>query len=436
MYNIHSHYNNIFNYVKNKIKNPKLGYFFPFGSSQVENLEFIGSSESEIFLLCHDQEPLVLSFNRETLEKYKKITQHEIYQPVFNEITYYSKTFNQIISYRVNSFANYTIRSFENYGVNSFVKTVPTILLNTEKDSNQKDKILKEFDFVDCYYFYHALAAADWYRGYQYCFEITPIRSRKIIKKFITFNRITGSSRIYRAFFVAKLFEKNLLDCGHISFSKNCPVHGDITNQDNTLNEYSIDKKFYNKMMAYVLLLPELRIDGQRNEPILNSSFIINAIHESLESFVHVVTETCFWEEKKHLTEKIFKPIVLKQPFILLGCANNLAYLKEYGFKTFDRWWDESYDQCQDPIKRIDMVIQILEKLCKLSNNKLQEMLIEMEEILEYNYSLFYSQKFIDGIWNELKTNLNTAIAQVSHQTVQGTSIQNHLYTAENKSLA
>ena len=36
-----------------------------------------------------------------------------------------------------------------------------------------------------------------------------------------------------------------------------------------------------------------------------------------------------------HLTEKIFKPIVNKQPFMLLAAPDNLAYLKSYGFKTY-----------------------------------------------------------------------------------------------------
>jgi hypothetical protein len=179
----------------------------------------------------------------------------------------------------------------------------------------------------------------------------------------------------------------------------------------------------------------DLRIDTDINLPIANDSFTIGPIPQSIESFLHVVTETCFWEEKQHLTEKIFKPIVLKQPFVLLGCANNLSYLKEYGFKTFDRWWDESYDKCLDPIERINMVIQIIEDICKLTNHELENLLIEMEEVLEYNYNRFYSKEFIQDIWNELETNLQFAISQSSLLTEPKILNQNHLYTVENKIL-
>jgi hypothetical protein len=153
-----------------------------------------------------------------------------------------------------------------------------------------------------------------------------------------------------------------------------------------------------------------------------------------MESFVYIVTETYFWDKRKHLTEKIFKPIVLKQPFILLGCPNNLSYLKEYGFKTFDRWWDESYDLCEDPIQRIQMVGDLIESICKMSNEQLQTMLHEMEEILEHNYALFYSQDFVNKIWKELTSNLDAAIVQALHLTVSKTPNQNHLYISENKS--
>ena len=139
-----------------------------------------------------------------------------------------------------------------------------------------------------------------------------------------------------------------------------------------------------------------------------------------MESFLHVVTETCFWDRKQHLTEKIFKPIVLKQPFILMGCAHNLSYLKEYGFKTFDQWWDESYDEIEDPIQRLQKICEVIEDISNRSDSDLEQLLLEMQEILDYNYNWFYSQEFLDMVWNELTTNLDRAIAQLQLQTPQG----------------
>jgi hypothetical protein len=137
---------------------------------------------------------------------------------------------------------------------------------------------------------------------------------------------------------------------------------------------------------------------------------VLSAVRETQESFLYVVTETCYWEQKCHLTEKIFKPIVSRMPFLLVGSAHNLAYLKSYGFKTFDQWIDESYDAIEDPIARMHAIGSTLKDLCQHGVEQLQSMLLEMQPVLEYNYNLFYSQGFLDYAWGELTQNLVPAV--------------------------
>jgi hypothetical protein len=159
-----------------------------------------------------------------------------------------------------------------------------------------------------------------------------------------------------------------------------------------------------------------LRIDEKHSVNIPNGSQTIGPIEELMESFLHVVTETCFWETKDHLTEKIFKPIVARQPFVLLGCANNLKYLKSYGFKTFDSWWDESYDRIENPIERLQAVVKIINEICSMTTSELESMLRGMQYVLDYNYNWFYSKEFLDVVWNELTINLQDVVLQLSHQ--------------------
>ena len=110
-----------------------------------------------------------------------------------------------------------------------------------------------------------------------------------------------------------------------------------------------------------------------------------------------------------HLTEKIFKPIVSRQPFILVGAPGNLAYLKSYGFKTFDQWIDESYDQEPDPDLRIKMIVDQIEKLSRYTMHDLKLMYYSMSEVLDYNRDHFYS-KFKNIIVNELVDNFKKII--------------------------
>jgi hypothetical protein len=118
----------------------------------------------------------------------------------------------------------------------------------------------------------------------------------------------------------------------------------------------------------------------------------------------HVVTETVYFDPKLHLTEKVFKPIAAKRPFFLVAAPGNLAYLKSYGFRTFDRWIDESYDQEPDHYIRIEKITEQIKQLCALPMEELKKMHIEMQEVLEYNFNHFYN-RFKDIIVDELVDN-------------------------------
>ncbi len=375
MYNIHSHYENIFAYLKTKLDYPVLLYFFPFGSIDYDNIETMhcnGNGTSPV-VLCFDQEPITAD-----LEKLLH-------------------------------------RLIENWSVHRNI-----IILNTEPESQIKtaiyDKLrLQNYKLHDCSYFFHVFAATDWYRSYYYNLDITKPSARKISKKFISFNRITGNSRAYRGIFVADLIKRDLIHHGHISFSTVCPEHGTYAvSAFELIHKHQVDPDVVQQSVDMINTLPgDLRIDQINETCIPNGSYMIGCIDQSMESFVQVVTETCFWESKYHLTEKIFKPIVCQQPFLLLGCPGNLQYLKSYGFQTFDTWWDESYDNIVDPIQRIHAVNNVLEQICCRSDTELQQMLIEMQPVLEHNYRLFYSREFVDRAWQEMINQLDHVVDHI-----------------------
>lgn len=362
MYNIHSHYENIFNYLSSIIADPIVIYLHPFGSTSTGNIETILYERSYLtkslrgpVFICYDQEPLDFNYNFELFSHIKK--------------------------------------QFDG----------PYILLNTEQNSDEKKKILDYFGFQDCYYFFHAFAASDWFRGYQYNAKLVPISKRTIKKNFITFNRITSNHRVYRTVLVAELIKNNLLDSGYVSYSDVCPdTQTDYAEELGKLARYKRIPVAEYKDILDNSALP-LRVDTDVTSDIPNKSFVISAADKTQEALFQVVTETMFWGRKQHLTEKIFKPIVSKNPFILLGCAHNLKYLKSYGFKTFDQWIDESYDDIEDDYERLLAVVSILNSLKGCDAKKL---LVEMSEVLDYNYNLFYSQEFVTGAWKELTGNL------------------------------
>jgi hypothetical protein len=136
--------------------------------------------------------------------------------------------------------------------------------------------------------------------------------------------------------------------------------------------------------------------------------------HKNVDAFWHVVTETVFYYDKLHLTEKIFKPIVSKQPFMLLAAPGNLAYLKSYGFKTFDSVIDESYDTIQDNDARIDAVTKQLAWYCNLSDREKNNIMCAVKPIVLHNFHHFYGE-FRHIITRELLNNTKTLFKDLGY---------------------
>ena len=153
-------------------------HLHPFGSTKIDNVELLQDKTNiDYLILCFDQEPLMLDYNRSLFE-YAREVANFVPQFRYKDVT---------ISYHSNIFNTDIEISSEKLSKDIF-PNVPIILINTEKHSQEKNNILKEFDFIDCNYFFHVFAAADWYRGYQYSTELIDPSKRIIKKKYITFN--------------------------------------------------------------------------------------------------------------------------------------------------------------------------------------------------------------------------------------------------------
>ena len=62
-----------------------------------------------------------------------------------------------------------------------------------------------------------------------------------------------------------------------------------------------------------------------------------------------------------------------------------LKLLQDLGFKTFNGFIDESYDNEPDLYKRVNMIYIELQKLCNMSITELHNWYWSMEDILEHN---------------------------------------------------
>jgi hypothetical protein len=126
-------------------------------------------------------------------------------------------------------------------------------------------------------------------------------------------------------------------------------------------------------------------------------------------SYFNIVTE-CSWGpgidnndlQKITITEKVWKPIVTFQPFILISMKNSLKKLKEWGFKTFDGFIDESYDTLETYGERKKVINKEIIRLCNMSRKELDDWYWSMEDILQHNADNLV--KFTDKEYSKLES--------------------------------
>ena len=287
------------------------------------------------------------------------------------------------------------------------------ILANSEH-SDLKTSFTKSDSYYNWYYFYHGFAALDWYRDFQYVNSSSFNRFNKV---FICYNHLTSKYRSYRLHLISNLISQDLVKYGSVSLF-HAGWQQTIEDPENPLDSRARVKIYH----ALKNQIDPLVIDT--DQPTGSLSAIVN-FDDLTSALFHVVTETVYFQDKLHLTEKIFKPIVAQRPFFLVAAPGNLAYLKSYGFCTFDRWIDESYDLETDHYIRIEKITAELARLCAMPMSALTQMHAEMQEVLKYNFDHFYTQ-FKHIIVDELVDNFAGVLGQINNGRQPGNHSRYH----------
>ena len=77
----------------------------------------------------------------------------------------------------------------------------------------------------------------------------------------------------------------------------------------------------------------------------------------------------------------------------LASTPYSLEYLKKLGFRTFDQWWDESYDHEEDHEKRILKIFEVIDFIDSHDLSRLKKIYDEMHDVFEHNKEKLKSLK-------------------------------------------
>ena len=348
--------------------------FYPHGAKEFKYLETLYASYSlpdtilSPALFCNDQEPLNYDF--------------------YNTATNISGPDADILQK-----LNVVKQNFRDYPIEIWDYA---LLLHSEKQSPEVERYQQD-KIIGVYYWSHAIIARDWFRFAQHVEQ-----QKSVDRTFLIYNRAWAGTREYRLKFVELLIDWQLTD--HCTTTANP--------RDPDTGTHYLDHQFANPALR-----PAKSIENvfPTNESCSTSSARFE-IQDYQSTDIEVVLETLFDDSRWHLTEKSLRPIAMAQPFILVGTAGSLEYLKSYGFRTFDSVWSEAYDRIADPALRLEIIAGIMRTIASWDPETRRHKMQQAQAIADYNKQHFFSQDFFNLVRNELENNLVQAFAELRHR--------------------
>jgi len=111
-----------------------------------------------------------------------------------------------------------------------------------------------------------------------------------------------------------------------------------------------------------------------------------------------IVSETNDNNDDVFMTEKIWKPIIAQQMFVVHGNHLYLQKLKDLGFKTFNSYFEETYDLEKDRDLRIDKIVDVCDRL---RDAPVQDFYLHSKALRQHNYDTFFNKEKLSVAIND-----------------------------------
>ncbi|MBC8409202.1 MAG: hypothetical protein H8E12_10845 [Rhodobacteraceae bacterium] len=237
------------------------------------------------------------------------------------------------------------------------------------KENNQKPV------FGKCIYNPHTLIkrSLEFYlERYDYSsYDYIPNESFKP-KHFVCLNAF---SKPHRFEMVNFLYRYNLQNKGHISWLNR---HGEPIRRYSRYYSELEDNVFDCKTLELDFTGPELGISSQQ----------LQVPPQYREACFDIVNESSANDEDIFITEKTWKAILQKTPFIIFGSKNSHKHLEEYfGIKPYTELFDYKFDELNLDERVHSIKHNNLVRLINMDIHKLNEIVNsdKMQDLLEYN---------------------------------------------------
>jgi hypothetical protein len=144
-----------------------------------------------------------------------------------------------------------------------------------------------------------------------------------------------------------------------------------------------VPRKHEKEILMGAEVLSNIHLHDMLPLDYISDTAVTALLERTKNSFCSLVTESRYDTGWPNFSEKTLRVIYCARPFILSAPPGTLKLLKNLGIQTFSDYWDESYDDEQDPKKRLSMIID--SAISILRHPDLKSMLEDMSPVLIHN---------------------------------------------------
>tara|TARA_R110001592_G_scaffold92661_6_gene269890 strand:+ start:10724 stop:12202 length:1479 start_codon:yes stop_codon:yes gene_type:complete len=209
-----------------------------------------------------------------------------------------------------------------------------------------------------------------------------------------------NAKRGHRTAFLSLLNSKGLLD--NNMFSTPNDWNSTFMCCEEYLRENFWDKRQIEFYLQYLEMLHNLKpkvptfIDREHNlldfDPNTNFSSDQQMYFNARRNCdIEIIGESEF-NGSRFITEKFFKAVIFKQPFIMLGTAGTLdEIVRGMGYRSFAPFINEGYDGNDDTKQRMEMIAEEISRLTEIKKDpvKWKEWNEGVQHIVTYNYNAY-----------------------------------------------
>lgn len=221
------------------------------------------------------------------------------------------------------------------------------------------------------------------------------------------FSALSRNYRAWRLHVYAKLAEKNLLNDVRYSFYNIFP-YGEVRYYDQeTMLKDLTDTNFGEVNTTVTEWISKVPYTLDASDNVLNkwgdvtyNAILAADIHLLIEThydlFYYVPTQDRVYKRSlapSSITEKTNKPIACCKPFIAFSTPYFLEDVRQLGFETFSPYIDESYDTETDNQKRLNMIVDEIERITNLPAEEYSILVENCHSIAAKNQQKLLSKK-------------------------------------------